>query len=359
MKDQDNLGVLRDKIDAIDEKVLKLLSERASYAVKVGETKATGNKTVYVPERERAIYKRLTALNNGPLPDEAVRNIFCEIISASRSLEKRLEVAFLGPSATFTHQAAMRHFGRAADFQPKNLIREVFDMVERGKADFGVVPVENSTGGVVSDTLDMFIDSELKIYSEVLMEISLCLVSKTGKVTDVKQIASHSNPISQSRGWVKEHFPAAEVVECSSTAMAADYASGDKKIAAIASEAAAEIYGLKVIESSIEDSRSNLTRFLVIGKKDAGRSGNDKTSLLFTVKDSSGALHRILKPFAEKSINLTKIESRPARKRPWEYVFFLDMDGHITDKNVREATEKLSALTSFIKILGSYPKAGV
>lgn len=358
MKDQDKLGDLRAKIDEIDEKVLKLISKRASYAIKVGETKAAGNKLVYVPERERAIYKRLTALNDGPLSDEAVRNIFCEIISASRSLEKRLEVAFLGPYATFTHQAAMRHFGRAADFQPRNLISEVFDMVERDKADFGVVPVENSTGGVVSGTLDMFIDSELTIYSEVLMKISLCLVSKTGKVKDIKRIVSHPNPISQSRGWVKEHFPAAEIVECSSTAMAAEQASRDKSTAAIASEAAAEIYGLKVIERSIEDGKSNLTRFLVIGKKDAGRSGNDKTSLLFTVKDASGALHRILKPFAEKSINLTKIESRPARKRAWEYVFFLDMDGHIEDRNVREAVDQLSALTSFIKILGSYPKAG-
>ncbi len=358
MKDKENIGVLRENIDAIDEEVLKLLNKRAEYAVKVGEAKAVDNKKVYVPERERAIYKRLTDLNKGPLPDEAVRNIFCEIISASRSLEKRLEVAFLGPNATFTHQAAMRHFGRAADFRPRNLISEVFDMVERGKADFGVVPVENSTGGVVSDTLDMFIDSELSIYSEVLMKISLCLVSKTGKVKDIKRIVSHPNPISQSRGFVKEHFPAAEIVECSSTAMAAEQASKNKTIAAIASEAAAEIYGLKIIERSIEDARSNLTRFLVIGKKDAGRSGNDKTSLLFTVKDTSGALHRILKPFAEKSINLTKIESRPARKRAWEYVFFLDMDGHILDDNVREAVDKLSALTSFIKILGSYPKAG-
>ena len=357
MKNGKNIADLRVRIDEIDDQLLDLLNRRAAIAVDVGLNKATVKTKVYAPKREREIYERLKGLNKGPLEDEAVRAIFGEIISASRSLEKRLAIAFLGPKATFTHQASLQHFGSSAEFIPQKEIADVFSDVERDKADFGVVPVENSTGGVVSHTLDMFMESDLKIYSEILLEISLALMNKSGEVKDIESVSSHPNPISQCRGWLKAHLPGVPLKEVSSTARAAESACTDATSAAIASSTAARIYKLQVIEKSIEDNRSNITRFLVIGKREAERSGSDKTSLMFSVKDSTGALYNVLKPFADRNINLTKIESRPVKKRPWEYIFFLDMDGHITDKAVSEAVSELGKETSFLKVLGSYPKS--
>jgi chorismate mutase/prephenate dehydratase len=350
------LDSLRQRIDAVDEEILALLNTRARLAMDVGKAKEKSNAEVYVPDRERRIYERLIAANKGPFPDRAVRNVFREVISASRSLEKRLKIAYLGPPATFTHQASMRHFGLSADFVPKKDISDVFSDVERGTVEFGVVPIENSTEGTVSHTLDMFMESSVKICAEALVQVSLALMNGTGETGDIKKICSHANPIAQSRKWVKEHLPGVPVYEVSSTAEAARMASEDDAVAAIASESAASLYELKVVERRIEDNINNFTRFVVIGMKDAPRTGHDKTSLMFSVKDAPGSLYAMLKPFARRKINLTKIESRPIKKKAWEYIFFLDLEGHSTDRKVEDAIEELKASCSFVKVMGSYPR---
>jgi len=278
-------------------------------------------------------------------------------MSASLSLEKPLRIAFLGPVATFTHQACMQHFGLSGDFVPKKDIADVFDDVEKGRADFGVVPIENSTEGVVSHTLDKFVQSNLKIYSEVMLEISLALLNKTGKVSDIAKVCSHPHAIAQCKNWVKSNLPKALVIDVSSTALAAQMAAEDSSTAAIASIAAASLYDLRVIEKNIEDNSNNYTRFLVIGKNLANKTGRDKTSLMFAIKDAPGALYTMLKPFASRGINLTKIESRPIKTKAWEYVFFVDLDGHMADEPVKDAVAELEKSCSFLKILGSYPKS--
>lgn len=348
---------LRSEIDSIDMEILKLLNDRAKRVLEVGEYKKKERKEFYVPEREQAVMRRLTEENPGPFPNLALKNVFREIMSASLSLEKPMKIAFLGPVATFTHQACMRHFGQSGEFVPKKDIADVFDDVEKGRADFGVVPIENSTEGVVSHTLDMFVNSNLKICAEVMLEISLALLNKTGKITDIVKVCSHPNPLAQCRGWLKNNLPNALVFDVASTALAAQMAAEDPSIAAIASIAAANLYDLRAIEKNIEDNANNFTRFLVIGKTESRVTGSDKTSLMFAVKDAPGALYSMLKPFASRGINLTKIESRPLKTKVWEYVFFVDLDGHMTDENVRAAVAELEPLCSFLKVLGSYPKS--
>ena len=353
----DQLKRLRDKIDTIDDRILELLNERARLVIEIGHIKTRNRQEYYSPERERQIYERLKRNNTGPIPDSAVRNIFREIISASLSLEKPLKIAFLGPYATFTHEAAMRHFGLSGEFIPKDEIADVFEEVEKGRADFGVVPVENTTEGAVDHTLDMFIKSNLKICAEIMLKISLALMNRSGKLKDIRRVSSNSHAIAQCAGWLKRNLPGVAVVDTASTALAAQKAAQDPAVAAIASEAAAATYDLKVVERNIEDHADNYTRFLVIGRKETKKTGTDKTSILFAIKDAPGALYRILRPFAQRNINLTKIESRPMKTKAWEYVFFLDMEGHITDKKIKAAIEKLEEQCSFLKILGSYPKS--
>lgn len=347
---------LRRRIDAVDLEILRLLNERAALVIEVGKTKVRENSDFYVPEREREVLKRLTESNKGPFPNDALKNVYREIMSASLSLERPIRIAFLGPSATFTHQACMQHFGLSGEFVPKKDIADVFDEVEKGRADFGVVPIENTTEGVVSHTLDMLASSGLKICAEVMLEISLSLMNKTGKVNDIAKVCSHPNPLAQSRNWLKNNLPNAAVFDVSSTAMAARMASEDPALAAIASAAAASLYDLRVIEKSIEDHANNFTRFLVIGRHTAKKTGFDKTSLMFAIKDAPGTLYNMLKPFAKRKINLTKIESRPLKTKAWEYSFFVDLDGHITDRKVVDAVEELRESCSFLKVLGSYPK---
>ena len=348
---------LRASIDSIDMEILELLNRRASRVIEVGKIKARENKEFYVPEREQEVLKRLMAGNAGPFPNQALKNVFREIMSASLSLERPLRIAFLGPVATFTHQACMQHFGLSGDFVPKKDIADVFDDVEKDRADFGVVPIENSTEGVVSHTLDKFVQSNLKIYSEVMLEISLALLNRTGKITDIVKVCSHPHAIAQCKNWVKGNLPNALVIDVSSTALAAQMAAEDSSTAAIASIAAATLYDLRVIEKNIEDNSNNYTRFLVIGKNLAQRTGRDKTSLMFAIKDAPGALYTMLKPFASRGLNLTKIESRPIKTKAWEYVFFVDLDGHISDEPVKDAVAELERSCSFLKILGSYPKS--
>lgn len=348
---------LRDEIDALDDRIMEFLNRRAALVIEVGRLKSAKKGEFHVPSREREIYDRLTANNRGPFPNEGLRSVFREIISASLALEAPMKVAFFGPKATFTHLAAMQQFGLSAELVPQKSIPAVFEEVGKGRAQYGVVPVENSTEGMVSHTLDMFMESDLKINAEVLLEIHHYLLSRTGRLEDIKKVYSHLQPIAQCREWLAENLPNIPVVDVASTAVAAQIVSEDYTAAAIASELAASMYDLKIVRERIEDQVNNFTRFLVIGKKLAESSGEDKTSLMFSVKDEVGILYRMLEPFAKRGINLSKIESRPLKKKAWEYIFFLDLMGHIADPVIAEAVQELKQCCQFVKVLGSYPRA--
>ncbi|HJZ88169.1 MAG TPA: prephenate dehydratase [Polyangia bacterium] len=353
----DPLKALRERIDLIDDEILRLLNQRAEVVQKVGKIKEARRDPFYAPVRERAIVDRLSAHNPGPFPGEAIRPVFQEIISACLSLELPLKVAYLGPEATFTHMACKRRFGLSALYLPSGTISGVFDEVEKGLADYGVVPIENSTEGVVTHTLDSFIDSPLSICGEIVLEVSHCLLNRSGEAADIQKVYSHPQAVAQCRKWLAENLPRAAVIDVASTALAARLARDDPQSAAVASELAGQLYDLRVCKRKIEDHAQNVTRFLVIGTRAAEVSGRDKTSLLFSVKDEPGVLFRVLRPFAEHKVNLTKIESRPSRKRPWEYVFFIDLDGHAHDALVARAIEEFSHACDFVKVLGSYARA--
>lgn len=355
MKELENL---RKEIDEIDDKILKLLNERSNIVLDIAHIKRNENARFYSPERERQILERLTSLNKGPFPDETLKVIYREILSASLSLEEPLKVACLGPLATFTHLAALRHFGSSASFVPVISIKEVFDAVETGKAEFGVVPIENSNEGVITYTLDLFMDYDLKVSAEVMLEITHNLLSKSGDKARIKKIYSFSPPTAQCRRWLQSNMPGIPIIEATSTANAAELAFRDDEAAAIASELAAEIYDLQFVERSIEDNKHNFTRFLVISKDFPQKSGKDKTSIMFSIKDKPGALYNILEPFKKAKINLTKIESRPSKRKAWEYIFFVDMEGHVEDKRLRKAIDTLKDNCLYLKILGSYPHGG-
>ncbi len=353
-----DLDGLRREIDQIDEGILDLLNKRAKIVVEVGKVKKASKETFYAPEREREILSRLQKMNRGPFPDEALQIIFREILSASLALEEPLKVAYLGPKATFTHQACIQKFGLSATYVPATSIREVFNEVDRSRAEYGVVPIENSTEGVVNHTLDMFVDSNLIICAEILQEVSHHLLSKSGKTSDVKRIYSHPHAIAQCSGWLESNLPHVPTTEVYSTAKAAELCTEDPTAGAIASELAARLYGLQIVKKKIEDNPNNMTRFLVISRKPAGRTGRDKTSVVFSIKDRVGALYDMLKPFSANAINLTKIESRPSKKKAWEYLFYVDLAGHLDDDNVKTALKELKSHCLFLKILGSYPMAG-
>jgi chorismate mutase/prephenate dehydratase len=351
------LDKLRKKIDEIDKKIVELLNKRTEVVLEVGTIKHDRHLKIHSPERELAVLKRLKENNPGPFPGEPLKFIYEEILSASLALQQPLKVAYLGPSATFTHLASRRQFGSSTDYIPESTIKEVFDSVTRDKAQYGVVPIENSTEGVVNYTLDMFIDSDLNIAFEIMLPISHNLLSKTGKKTDIKKIYSHSQARAQCRGWLDSNFPGIPIIEELSTAAAAKRVSKDTSAAAVASELAASEYNLKFVEKGIEDHKTNCTRFLVIAKDSPGKTGKDKTSIMFSIKDKPGALYLILRPFARHKINLTKIESRPSRRKAWEYIFFVDMEGHIENKGVKKAINDVKKECLFFKVLGSYPSA--
>lgn len=347
---------LRKEIDRIDEKILELLNERANCVIEIGKIKQSQNKPLYVPSREKAIYERLKSLNKGPFPNESLRSVFREIISASLSLEEVQKIAYLGPGGTFTHLAGIKHFGLSAKLIPSRSIPEVFEDVEKRRCDYGVIPIENSLEGVVNHTLDMFMSSNLKICGEVFLEVSHHLMNKTGKLEDVKRIYSHPHAIAQCRKWLTREAATIPIIEVESTAKAAEIASKDETAAAIASEMSELIYGLKIVHKNIEDFANNYTRFLIIGDFEPEITGKDKTSLMFSVSHKSGSLYQALKSFADNNINMTKIESRPSKMKAWEYVFYVDIDGHYKNKQIKEAIDKFSNEVSFFKILGSYPK---
>lgn len=350
------ISELRKAIDEIDSQILRLLNRRAELVIEVGRLKAEQNLEYHVPQREEEIYARLAGENTGPFPVQAVRPVFREVISACLSLEHPLRVAYLGPRATFSHLAAMERFGLSAQFLAMRSIGEVFAEVEKGNADYGAVPVENSTEGIVSHTLDMFVDSSLLICGEVVVETALHLLSRAGSLAEIRQIYSHPHALAEARKWLETHSPHIPVIETSSTAAAAETAASEPGAAAIASELAASLYGLNILQRRIEDHPNNMTRFLIIGRKPTAPTAADKTSILFSIKDRVGALHRILQPFAEYQINLTKIESRPSKKRVWEYVFYVDFEGHASEARVQRALEALRDECIFLKVLGSYPQ---
>jgi chorismate mutase/prephenate dehydratase len=357
MDDQKDISSFRKTIDQLDDELLRLLNERSKNVIEIGKLKRRSDTDAHLhtPRREAEIIERLMQENTGPFPNEAIRSVYREIMSASLSLEGPQKVAYLGPPATFTHLACIQKFGNSAQYIPVTSIKEVFNEVERDRAHFGIVPIENSTEGVVNHTLDMFIDSNLVIYGEVLQEVSHHLLSKTGRVEDIKTIYSHPHAIAQCRNWLETNVPRIPVGEVPSTARAAEVSATDSTVAAIASELAGELYGLKVVRSRIEDNVNNFTRFLVLSQKPPERTGKDKTSVMLSVKDKVGALYDLLRPFASHGINLTKIESRPSRRKAWEYIFFVDIEGHVDEDRVKKALEEIKGRCLFMKILGSYP----
>lgn len=346
---------IRKRIDEIDDQIIKLLNERANAALEIGKLKEKTNARIYAPTREKQILEQICAGNKGPLTDEALKAIYKEIISASRSLERALTVTYLGPQATFTHLAALQKFGSSTNYLPARTVSDVFAEVQKGRADYGVVPIENSTEGIVSHTLDMFMDSELKISSEIMLEVSHNLMSK-GSLEQVRRVYSHPQALGQCRRWLEANLPEAELLATSSTTQAAELAAQDEATAAIANELAADIYGLNLIMRKIEDSPNNYTRFLIIGRSIAKESGSDKTSIMFSIRHRVGALAEILNTFAKHELNLTRIESRPSRLKAWEYVFFADLEGYAEDPHVAQALEEAGEHCIFLKALGSYPR---
>jgi len=348
----------RERINQIDETILELLIERAQLAKKIGEIKKERGLQIHVPEREREILERLLEKNRGRFPEQALVRIFREIISACLSLEKPLRIGYLGPKATFTHQAALEHFGISAKYIPLGTIKDVFEEVERENIDYGVVPVENTIEGVVNYTLDMFLTMpSVKIVGEIIIPVAQHLLSLAEDLGEIKRVYSHPHALAQARHWLDKYLPHAQRIEVESTAKAAEMALEDEQAAAIASEAAARVYNLNILARNIQENLNNYTRFLIIGKKELKRTGKDKTSLLFAVKDEAGALYKALEPFYKHNVNLTKIESRPSKEKSWDYVFFVDLEGHKDDEKVKSAIEELKKRAKMVRILGSYPSA--
>jgi chorismate mutase/prephenate dehydratase len=350
------LDRLRAQIDAINVKLVRLLNQRAKVAQAIGHLKQAGGAAIYQPARERAVLDRVTALNSGPLAGEHLRRIFVEIISACTALEHPQRVAFLGPAHTYSHEAARMRFGSSAEFAAQASIAAVFAALDTGRADFGVVPVENSSEGSVTLTLDLLIDTPLVIIGEVLLPIRHALMSREGDPAAIAVIYSHQQSLGQCRNYLAANFPHCRLEAAASNTAAAERAAAEPGAAAIASEAAAAPYGLRVIARNIQDSAQNTTRFLVIGHNPAGRTGSDKTTALFAVRDQVGALNQALNIFARNRINISKIESRPLRSRPWEYLFFVDVEGHREDAGLKRALAALERKALFLKVLGSYPE---
>lgn len=353
---------LRDAIDSLDEKIGELISQRAKCAIEVAEVKradvAEGEDLVfYRPEREAQVLRRAMERNKGPLSDEEFARLFREIMSACLALEQQIEVAYLGPEGTYTQQAALKHFGHSAKPVSLPAIDEVFREVVSGAAHCGVVPVENSTEGVVTHTLDNFIDSGAKICGEVVLRIHHhLLISDITRTENITRIYSHAQSLSQCRKWLDTHFPKAERIAVSSNAEAARLIKGEWNAAAIAGEMAQQLYGLQSFAKNIEDMPDNSTRFLIIGSEDTEASGDDKTSIIVSTKNEPGALHSLLKPFHENGVDLTRVETRPSRSGTWNYLFFIDFAGHHSDDIVKKTLEEINSSVSSLKVLGSYPR---
>lgn len=363
MPNSESLNDLRQKIDAIDLEILELISARASCAQRVAEIKnaAAGEQeskpSFYRPEREAEVLRHIQEANSGPLDDEEMARLFREIMSACLALESRQTVAYLGPEGTFTQAAALKHFGHSVQTRALGAINEVFREVESGGCEFGVVPIENSTEGVVNHTLDSFLQSSLSICGEVEMRIHQHLLAASEDLSKIKRLYSHPQSLAQCREWLDAHLPQVERVNLGSNSEAARRAAEEEGAAAIAGEEAAEIYALSLISHNIEDNPDNTTRFLIIGNLKVPSSGDDKTSLLVSAHNRPGSLYQLLSPFADNKVSLTRIESRPSRCVNWEYVFFLDLAGHAEDAHIQAALRTLEQDAQMVRMLGSYPRA--
>ena len=354
-----DLSEVRQRIDAIDREIQALISERARFAREVGRAKGKLAAAVdyYRPEREAQVLRGVLDRNQGPLTDEEMVRLFREIMSACLAQQEPLKIGYLGPEGTFSQQAVLKHFGHSARGLPLASIEEVFQEVESGAADFGVVPIENSGEGTVDSTLDLFLTSPLRICGEIELRVHQFLLSRPGRLEGIERVYSHPQSLGQCRSWLRQHLPGVERIPVSSNAEAARRARNADDSAAIAGETAAHVYGLKVVQGPIEDRPDNTTRFLVVGRELFAASGHDKTSLLLAVKNRPGALYELLTPLARRGISMTKIESRPSRTGKWEYVFFVEVEGHVADALLKQALEDAAPLAAAIKVLGSYPVA--
>jgi chorismate mutase/prephenate dehydratase len=349
--------LIRQQIDAVNLELVNLLNRRQALAQAIGLIKNREGQRILDFQREEEVLAHLLSINPGPLSHAALKNIFREIISAAREIQTPLGVAFLGPEATFSHLAALKKFGGSTRFGPMSTIQEVFAEVEKGKYHYGVVPIENSTEGVVNTTLDLFVETSLKICGEIYLEVSQDLVSKSGQRQDIEVIYTHPQAHAQCRRWLATHLPDIPVLEVASTGVAAQKAAKNPNSAAIASAAAASLYDLRVVERRIEDYPGNVTHFFVIGPDEPGPTGSDKTSIIFAVDNVPGALYQTLSPLAKRGLNMTRIISRPVKTEAWRYLFFVDLDGHKEDLEVGEALKEIEELSARYKLLGSFPQA--
>ncbi|QAU33822.1 prephenate dehydratase [Janthinobacterium sp. 17J80-10] len=349
------LKPLREQIDAIDAQILDLLNQRARVAEAVGHVKAETNAPVFRPEREAQVLRRVAERNPGPLVGSDVQTIFREIMSACRALERRVSVAYLGPAGTFSEQAVYQQFGHAVDGEPCVSIDEVFRATEAGTADFGLVPIENSSEGTINRTLDLLLQTSLSISGEISIPVHHSLMTRGGTMDGIKRICAHSQALAQCQAWLNQHYPQIERQAVASNGEAARMASDDPTVAAIAGEIAGEKYSLVVVHAHIQDDPHNRTRFAVIGRLHTTPSGRDQTSLVLSVPNQPGAVHRMLAPLAEHGVSMTRFESRPARTGTWEYYFYVDIEGHLQDKKVAGALDELKRNAAFFKVLGSYP----
>ena len=357
-----DLSEIRKRIDDVDQKIQSLINERARFAQQVGVSKGDHGSAVdyYRPEREAEVLRRIQDRNDGPLRDEEMLRLFREIMSACLAQQEPLKIGFLGPEGTFTQTAVFKHFGHSVRALPFHTIDEIFHEVESGVADFGVVPIENSTEGSVNNTLDMFLTSPLKIAGEIELRIEQHLLGSETGLDKIERICAHEQSLAQCRGWIREYLPHAELIGMSSNAAGARRARDEDGTAAIGPAVAADVYELQVLVSNIEDRADNATRFLVVGRELLAASGRDKTTILVSTSDTAGGagvLHHLLQPLADHNISMTRIESRPSRRKNWDYVFFIDLDGHAEESPAKEALAELKERSSLFKILGAYPKA--
>lgn len=351
----DKLLDLRARIDALDERLVKLLSARARLAQRVGTLKR--GVAVYRPEREAQILRRVAELNQGPLADRALQQIYTEVMSACRALEDQMSVAYLGPAGTYSEEAARKHFGSMTPLVPSASIDEVFRQIETGAIGHAVVPVENSTEGAVGRTLDLLLTTRAKICGEILLPVHQCLMARAKAMAGIRKVYSHTQSLAQCQRWLARHLPDAERIAVVSNAEAARLARSDRQAGALAGKTAASLYGLNILARNVEDEPHNTTRFLVLAAEEAQPSGADKTSLVLATRNVPGAIHELLTPLAQHGVSMTKLESRPARTGLWEYVFYVDLEGHGRDDRVAKALAELEAKASFFKNLGSYPAA--
>ena len=359
----DPLQPIREGIDRLDRELVRILNERLTLACEIGRLKRDAGGQIYVPEREDAVLRKVAALNEGPIKNQALQAIYREIMSAAIALEKPLQIAYLGPEATYTHAAAIKKFGASVDYQPIATIADIFTSVEKGEVDYGIIPIENSTEGSVREALDGFVESDLKAVAQIYLEINHALISAT-PMEKIERVYSKDQALAQCRAWLQRHLPHAQLIDTASTAKAVEVARSEPGAAAIAAELAAQAQGVPVLAKNIQDRNDNTTRFFVIGKKASGPvgGGRDMTSLVVSLGEAaaahSGALMKMLTPFSSRGLNLSKVESRPSKKRPWDYLFFIDVSGHYEDAAMREAVAELRAFCPLVKWLGSYPGVG-